>query len=111
MPDLFDFFRYALAWVVTIYALIVMAQSAWGWYIWLAGSDQYISLIRRYVIVHGLRLRFRAFWGDVIICLLLSVVCVMLWVAHSRIDQLKVALDRARQTPTTHANPQQTLQP
>jgi hypothetical protein len=106
MWDLFDFFRYALAWVVTIYALIVMAQSAWGWYVWLAGSDQYISLIRRYVIVHGLRLRFRAFWGDVIICLLLSVVCVMLWVAHSRVDQLKVALDRARQpeTPISHAS-------
>jgi len=97
MWDLFDFFRYALAWVVTIYATIITIQSLWGWYVWLAGSDQYISLIRRYVIVHGLRLRFRAFWGDVIICLLLTVVCIILWRAHSRVEELKVALDRLRQ--------------
>jgi hypothetical protein len=97
MPDLFDFFRYSLAAVVTIYATIITIQSLWNWYLWLAGSDQYISLIRRYVIVHGLRLRFRAFWGDVIICLLLTIVCVLIWRAHGRVDQLKVALDRLRQ--------------
>jgi hypothetical protein len=95
--DLFDFFRLALGWVVTIYAAIITAQSLWGWYVWLAGSDKYISLIRRYVIVHGLRLRFRAFWGDVIICLLLSFTFVLIWQAHGRMDQLKVALDGVRQ--------------
>jgi len=72
-------------------------QSLWGWYIWLAGSDKYISLIRRYVIVHGLRLRFRAFWGDVIICLLLSFTFVLIWQAHGRMEQLRVALDSLRQ--------------
>jgi len=99
MPDLFDFFRYALAWVVTIYASIVTLQSLWGWYVWLTGSDKYMSLVRRYVIVHGLRLRFRAFWGDVIICLLLSVTFVLLWIAHRRMDQLAVVLQQLRQKP------------
>jgi hypothetical protein len=80
--DLFDFFRIALGVVVTIYATVVTLQSLWGWYVWLAGSDRYVSLIRRYVILHGLRLRFRAFWGDVIICLLLCVVLLLLWYAH-----------------------------
>src|SRR5258708_736258 len=98
MPDLFDFFRYALSAVVTIYATIITAQSLWGWYVWLAGSDKYISLVRRYVIVHGLRLRFRAFWGDVILCLLLSFTFILIWQAHRSMDRLKVALDQLRQT-------------
>jgi len=98
MPDLFDFFRFALAWVVSIYAIIITAQSLWGWYVWLAGSDKYVSLIRRYVIVHGLRLRFRAFWGDVIMCLLLSFTFFLIWRAHGRMDQLKVTLDDLRKT-------------
>jgi len=103
--DLFDFFRYSLGWVVTIYATILTLQAMWGWYVWLAGNDQYISLIRRYVIVHGLRLRVRAFWGDAVICVLLTAVCLILWHAHSRVDELKVALDRLRQPepPMSHA--------
>jgi hypothetical protein len=92
--DFFDFFRIALAWVVGIYATVITLQSLWGWYVWLAGSDKYISLVRRYVIVHGLRLRFRAFWGDVIISLLLCVTFVLLWYAHGRMDELAVALRR-----------------
>jgi hypothetical protein len=98
MPDLFDFFRYALSWVVTIYASIITFQSLWNWYIWLAGSDKYISLIRRYVIVHGLRLRFRAFWGDVIICLLLSFTFILIWRAHREMDRLKLVLNDLRKT-------------
>src|SRR5678815_2206738 len=66
--DPFDFFRWWLSTIVTIYATVITLQSLWGWYAWLAGSDRYVSLLRRYLIVHGLRLRFTAFWGDVIIC-------------------------------------------
>ena len=55
--DLFDFFRYALGTVVTIYATVVMLQSLWSWYVWLAGSDKYMTMLRRYVIVHGLRVK------------------------------------------------------
>jgi hypothetical protein len=99
MLDLFDFFRIGVAWVVSIYATIITLQSLWGWYVWLAGSDKYISLVRRYVIVHGLRLRFRAFWGDVVITLLLTWACILLWVAHGRVEQLRLALDHLRQAP------------
>jgi hypothetical protein len=80
--DVFNFFRWWLGWIVTIYATIITVQSLWGWYVWLAGSDKYMTLLRRYVIVQGLRLRFRAFWGDVIICLLLCVAFLILWHAH-----------------------------
>ena len=55
--DFFNFFRYALGTVVTIYATVVTLQSLWGWYVWLAGSDKYMTMLRRYVVLHGLRLR------------------------------------------------------
>lgn len=86
--DLFDFFRLVLGIVVTIYATIITGQSLYSWYVWLASGDRYISVLRSYLLVHGLRLRFRTFWGDVIVCGLLCVVFVLLsranWlVAHT----------------------------
>jgi len=94
--DLFDLFRYAAGWIVTIYASVITIQSLWGWYVWLAGSDKYVSMLRRYVIVHGLRLRFRAFWGDVLICLLLTIAFLIIWHAHGSMTKLSDALTRAR---------------
>jgi hypothetical protein len=100
----FDFFRWVLGIIATVYATVVTAQSLWGWYVWLAGSDKYISMVRRYVIVQGLRLRFKTFWGDVLICLLLCVAFLILWRAHviiydlgdklRTIDHTNVALAR-----------------
>src|SRR5215204_4630080 len=81
--DLFFAFRFMLGTVVTIYVTILTAQSLWGWYVWLAGSDKYMSLLRRYILVQGLRLRFKAFWGDVIICLLLTAAFFMMWRAQN----------------------------
>lgn len=82
LHDPFDSFRWMLGWAVTIYASIVTLQSLYGWWVWLAGTDRYVSILRRYIIVQGLRLRFRTFWGDVLICGLLCVVFVLLWHAH-----------------------------
>lgn len=87
--DLFNFFRWVLGTVVTIYATIITLQSLWSWYIWLAGSDRYIGLLRRYLIVHGLRLRFGSFWGDVIICILLTIAFFILWHAHHLLYDLR----------------------
>jgi hypothetical protein len=100
--DFFDFFRYALGTVATIYATIVTLQSLWNWYIWLAGTDKYISLVRRYVVVQGLRLRIRAFWGDVLICILLTITFFIIWHAHLLIYDLGyklAALKTLRNTP------------
>jgi hypothetical protein len=90
MPDidLFNFFRWWLGWIVTIYASIVTYQSLYGWYVWLMGEEKYISLVRRYVIVQGLRLRVRAFWGDVAVCVLLTVAFLIMWYAHHLSDDL-----------------------
>lgn len=91
MPDidLFDFFRWTAGTIATIYASVITVQSLYGWYVWLAGGDRYISILRRYVILHGLRLRLRAFWGDVLICLLLCWLFIILVQAHSILYDLK----------------------
>src|SRR3954467_14852678 len=81
--DFFQFFRYTLGTIATVYATVLTLQSLWGWYVWLAGSDKYVSMVRRYVIVHGLRLRFKAFWGDVIVCGFLCVAFLLLWRGHT----------------------------
>jgi hypothetical protein len=80
--DTFQFFRLTVAWIATIYATVVTLQSLWGWVAYLSGSDKYMTLIRRYLIIHALRLRFATFWGDVIICILLCVVFVLLYKLH-----------------------------
>lgn len=90
--DLFQWFRFMLGLVVTIYFTIITAQSLWGWYVWLSGSDKYMSLLRRYLIVHSLRLRFQAFWGDVIICVLLGIAFFMIWHAQGILDHVEEAV-------------------
>jgi hypothetical protein len=80
--DHFQFFRLTVAWIATIYATVVTLQSLWGWVVYLSGGDKYMTMERRYIIIHALRLRFTAFWGDVIVCGLLCVVFLLLWRLH-----------------------------
>ena len=94
--DFFNFFRIGLAWVVTIYATIITLQSLWTWYVWLAGSDKYISLLRRYLILHSLRLRFYKLGLDVLICVLLTVAFFILWHAHHVMEDLRERVQTAR---------------
>lgn len=90
--DAFDFFRWVLSIIATIYATVITLQSLYGWYTWLAGSDKYMTMLRRYLVVHGLRLRFKTFWGDVLICGLLCVTFLILWRAHVIIYDIGVKL-------------------
>lgn len=90
MPDIdpFNFFRWGLFIVVSVYCTIITLQQAWSWYVWLMDDDRYITILRQYVIVHGLRLRFSTFWGDVFICVLLGVVFLILFWAHRILIQI-----------------------
>ncbi len=103
--DLFNIFRWTVGWIVTVYATVITVQSLWGWYVWFAGQDKYIGMLRRYVIVHGLRLRFSSFWGDLIISILLTVVFFQLWYAHHLIYDLddKYAAIHAATQVTIHS--------
>jgi hypothetical protein len=97
MPDIdfFRFFRNALALVVTVYATVITLQSLWGWYVWLAVGDKYTTMLRRYLLVQGLRLRFKTFWGDAIICALLFVAFALIWHAQTTMDELERTLTAA----------------
>jgi hypothetical protein len=91
--DFFDFFRYALATVVTIYATVVTLQSLWSWYVILTGEGKYYAMIRRYLMLQGLRLRIQTFGADVLICVLLTVVLCILWHAHQVVAQIDTSPD------------------
>jgi hypothetical protein len=86
--DFFDFFRYALGTVVTIYATVVTLQSFYGWYVYLSGQGRYHALIRRYIMLQGLRLRIKAFGGDTLICILLTVAMILLLRAHQLVARM-----------------------
>jgi hypothetical protein len=99
--DFFNFWRLGLGWVVTIYATIITVQGLWGWYVWLAGSDKYISMLRRYVVLHSLRLRVREFGMDVLICVLLTVAFFILWHAHHVMEDLRARVRAASDVPAS----------
>ena len=94
MPDIdfFNFWRWLLFIVGSVYFLVITVQSLYGWYVWLAGGDKYIGLVRQYIIVQGLRLRFKTFWGDVLICALLCFSFLIIGHAHVVIKDLAVRL-------------------
>ena len=80
--DPFDFFRWTVAWIATNYATVVTLQSLSQWVSYLSGREKYLGIIRRYLVIHALRLRFKTFWGDVLICVLLGVAFCLLWYMH-----------------------------
>ncbi|HTW95636.1 MAG TPA: hypothetical protein VMD30_12615, partial [Tepidisphaeraceae bacterium] len=88
--------RYMLGVIVTVYAIVVIVQTAMGWYKILSQGDRYTALIRRYLIVSGLRMKISTFGGDVLICLLLCFVWLLLWHAHELIMQLATTLNDVR---------------
>ena len=92
MPDLYDIFRWLAFIFVTVYVTATTIQFLWSWYRFLVTPDRYIGLLRNYLIVHGLRIRFRAFGGDVIVCILLSVAFLLMWRAHVQNDGIAAAM-------------------
>ena len=87
---------------MTIYASIITFQSLYGWYVWLGGGERYVSMVRQYVIVHGLRLRFKTFWGDVLLCVLRTIAFLILWHAHGVMNDLGAKVADVRGIAQSH---------
>ena len=100
--DFFDFFRYAAGTVVTIYATVVIVQSIVQWYKILVQQDRYTTLLRRYLVVSGLRLKVRNFGPDVLVMVLLCVVFGIIWYEHGLVRQIDTALTDARRSRSIH---------
>jgi len=90
--DLYGFFRMLLAWALTIYFVAVTIQSLRGWYVFLSGRDRYTCILRRYLVVQLLRLRFRTFWGELLLCALLGTAFLLLWHAQIVMDRIEDTL-------------------
>jgi hypothetical protein len=67
---------------------VITIQLGWGWYVWLRSDEMYMDLLRRYLIVQALRLKFRVFWGDALICVLLVAAFCLMWRAQVVMDGL-----------------------
>jgi len=80
--DFFTLWRWMLALVVMIYSGIVLWQTAAGYWVWLSSGDRYTGILRRYLMVHSLRVRARAFGADIAVCLLLCVTLGLLGWLH-----------------------------
>lgn len=89
--DLFHLFRWGVGWVATIYATVITVQSLYGWYLYLTAGDRYTTMMRRYILLQAVRLRFRRFGGDLLVCLLLCVAFVIIWRAHYSVYALEAA--------------------
>jgi hypothetical protein len=90
--DLFNFFRSWLGWVVAIYCSIVTARWLWDLLGYVRSTDRTIAMVRRYVAVQLLRIRWRGFWYDLLICVLLTVAFFLLWHAQNVMDEIEAAL-------------------
>ena len=86
--DFFNFFRYVLTTVATIYVTVITLQSLYGWYVYLSGEGKYYSMARRYLMLHGLRIRIKTFGGEVLVCILLTVVMALLLRAHQLVARI-----------------------
>ena len=56
-------------------------------------------MLRRYLLVQGLRLRFKTFWGDAIICALLFIAFIMIWRAQTTMDEVERTVTAAAKVP------------
>ena len=63
--DLFVTFRWTLATVCTIYAVVVTVQSLWDWLAWFSSSRE-TAVLGRYTLVLLLRLRLRRFGWELL---------------------------------------------
>jgi len=108
MFDLFDLFRWLLGTIVTIYATVVLIQWAWGWWVWLtrpdAAYERHFALLRRYLVVHGLRIRLTSFGRDLLVIVGLCIVFVLLFWAHLIIYDMPRPEPQSAQGHSTHVS-------
>ncbi len=63
--DTFELYRLMLGTVCTIYALAVTGRSLWEWIVYLSQPDRNTKMLRQYVIVQFLRLRWKRFAREI----------------------------------------------
>jgi hypothetical protein len=78
--DLFQTWRLVLTTVCAVYAIVLTVRSAWRICLYFSGSQRSTSMMRTYLIVQILRLRFRRFaWEFGQIAVWLSLLLALLY--------------------------------
>lgn len=77
--ELFVTFRWTLATVCTIYAIVVTVKSLWDWLVWFSSSRE-TAVLGRYTLVLLLRLRLRQFGWE--ICQILGLVILFMGLVY-----------------------------
>lgn len=80
--DLFHFYRFVVVVVVTVYCLVRIASFVWWWCGFGRGASRVESLVRRYLHVLLLRLRWRRFLYELTVIGGLCVTLVLLLRLH-----------------------------
>lgn len=80
--DLFFFWRRVLVIACTIYAVVRLAQSLYGWYVTLWARDRYTSIARQYLLVQLIRVSPRRFAWDLVDIAILSAIVLGLLYLH-----------------------------
>ncbi|MCG8404732.1 MAG: hypothetical protein MI923_05995 [Phycisphaerales bacterium] len=80
--DLFEVWRLALALVCGIYATVVTLRSLWGWLVYFMAPDRTTQLMKSYVVVQLLRLRWSRFTKEWVAIGFYSVCIVFLLYWH-----------------------------
>jgi hypothetical protein len=80
--DVFYFWRWLLMVVCTIYWIVRLGQSLWGWYEYLWADYRPAALMRKYVAVQALRIRVHRFTLELIQIAALLVLFVAITYAH-----------------------------
>lgn len=84
--DLFEFWRWMLAVVCTVYAAIVLIRSAWDWCEFLSGRQKAAVVLRRYILLQLLRLRIRTFGVEIAKIIILCALFIQLVQIHRYIS-------------------------
>lgn len=79
--DLFETFRWLLAVVCTVYAVVVTVRSLLGWLEYFASTRE-TAILGRYTLVLLLRIRMRRFAGELLQIAGLTAFLVLLLYAH-----------------------------
>jgi len=79
--DFFETFRWLLALVCTVYAVVVTWRSLVGWLVYFRGSRE-TAVLGRYTLVLLMRTRLRRFAGELTQILALTAMLIVLLYAH-----------------------------
>ncbi len=80
--DPFEIWRWVLAIACTMYAIVITVRWLWSWLVYLDEPARERAILRRYIMLHVLRLRSGRFRGELLRIVAYSAAIVIVWWLH-----------------------------